>query len=127
MIDPRHLAGKHLSLVSDEWLHYIGNIPRHIVPAYSLWFEICQETRDLIEDGKLPPSLLGQVVSMEHFLKNSLRFTVSVGARGRSDLTTAITRGDLSMPHRDAGKAVWDAERAPPSVERPQIKRGLRP
>ncbi len=123
-MDPRFQVGKHLTLVEDRHLPYIANIPRHIVPAYAAWSELCQEGRDLVDAGILKADLLDRVEAVEHFLNNSLRLTVSVGARGREDLTRAIASLDDRTPHRDAGKAVFDAERAPRVIEAPRVRRG---
>lgn len=97
-IDPRHEAGKHLSLVEDRHLLYISNIQRHVVPAYAAWFDLCDEFKDTRD-----PKLKRMVEGVRQFLRYNLQLSVSVQALGREDLRHAIRGLEDDRIHRDAG------------------------
>lgn len=117
--DQRYQQGKHLTLVEDRHLAYIGNIPRHIIPAFALWRGLCREGRELVEKGELDVKELRRIEGLEAALNESLRLTVSVGARGRADLTNAIRGLEEDRIHREAG--TFGAEPVRPK------NKGLRP
>lgn len=111
----RVLLGKHLSLVERRHLMFIGNIPGHVVASFSTGYQLADEYQD-------EPHMQEFVKNYRHWLDYNLTLTVSVKARGRSDLVSVLGMEEDSMPHTDAGNLPPSRRRL--SQEARQLKNG---
>lgn len=108
MMDPRYQAGKHLTLVAEEHLDWLSNIPGSVVPAYSMWGGLCSEVRELVESGEAPAELTKLVEPIEFFMKKCLKLSNSVDAKGRGDVRAVLSAEEEAKFHRDAGRVTFE-------------------
>lgn len=109
MMDPRYQAGKHLTLVAEEHLDWLSNIPGSVVPAYSMWGGLCNEVRELVAtDQEVPKELLKLVEPIEFFMAKCLKLSNSVNAQGRGDVRAVLAAEEEAKFHRDAGRVTFE-------------------
>lgn len=120
--ESRYQQGKHLTLVEDRYIEFLGNIPSNVRPAFANWTQNCEEAMNLISRGELSESLLPMVQSVLSYLRNSIKYSGSVEGFKSNQLVDTIKGLENQAVHRDAGMLVFNPQ-LQSQMDKPKEKR----
>lgn len=111
----RYEQGKHLTLVSNEFLSSLTNLRGDVIPTAAAWLEATDEMALLSEMGKFEGEELELITRARHsiqsYMVNCFQLFKSVNSKGLDTMSLVLRASEEAEHHRDAGQFAGEEKR----------------